>query len=62
MAHHPQSSIDQTPLVLLTVVGRHNHCEWLVFLLLDLMQVATLDVVEHLRDLLVLDVAKPGGV
>ena len=44
--------------MLLTVVGRHNHCEWLVVLLLDLLQVATLDVAEHLRDLLVLDVAE----
>ena len=44
--------------MLLTVVGRHNHCEWLVVLLLDLLQVATLDMAEHLRDLLVLDVAE----
>ena len=44
VVHHPPSSIDRSPLVLLTVVCKHNHCGWLVFLLLALLQVATQDV------------------
>ena len=45
VVQHPPSSIDWSPLVLLTGVGRHIQSEWQVALL----QVVTRDVLEHLE-------------